>query len=84
MKTLKLRDSAISADWWDYTCLPADLIEEAARLTPRDLDWLSRPGFRVVFCIRVHTAHFAPAASLIQPADTRKYLICKCCLPCAG
>ena len=55
-------------------------------------DYGSRPapdnspslGSRTMFRIRVHTAHFAPAASLIQPADIRKYLICKCCLPCAG
>ncbi|HMF61714.1 MAG TPA: hypothetical protein VK595_15140 [Vicinamibacterales bacterium] len=35
--------------WWDYTTLDRGLIEEAARLTPRDLLRLSRPGFRVVF-----------------------------------
>ena len=42
------KTSSISPDWWDYTCLHADLIDEAARLTPRDLARLSRPGFRVV------------------------------------
>ena len=40
--------SSISPDWWDYTTLDADLIEAAARLTPRDLERLSRPGFKVV------------------------------------
>ncbi len=42
------RLSSIAADWWDYTTLPADLIEAVARLTPRDLERLSRPGFKVV------------------------------------
>ena len=40
--------SAIAPDWWDYTTLDSDLIDEAARLTPRDLLGLSRDGFRVV------------------------------------
>ncbi len=42
------RSSAIAPDWWDYTTLEPDLIDAAARLTPRDLARLSRPGFRVV------------------------------------
>ena len=32
--------SAIAPDWWDYTTLDASLIDEAARLTPRDLQQL--------------------------------------------
>ena len=40
--------SAIAPDWWDYTTLERRLIDEAARLTVRDLQRLSRPGFRVV------------------------------------
>ena len=42
------RPSAIAPDWWDYTTLESSLIDEAARLTARDLQRLSRPGFRVV------------------------------------
>jgi hypothetical protein len=42
------RLSAIAPDWWDYTTLDRGIIEEAARLTPRDLLRLTRPGFRVV------------------------------------
>lgn len=40
--------SAIAPDWWDYTTLDPDLIDEAAHLTPRDLARLSRSGFTVV------------------------------------
>ncbi|MBI5387278.1 MAG: glucosamine-6-phosphate isomerase [Verrucomicrobia bacterium] len=41
--------SAICPDWWDYTTLDDDLIRAVARLTPKDLLQLSRPGFKVVF-----------------------------------
>jgi glucosamine-6-phosphate deaminase len=40
--------SAIAPGWWDYTTLDSSLIDEAARLTARDLQRLSRPGFRVM------------------------------------
>jgi glucosamine-6-phosphate deaminase len=40
--------SAIAPDWWDYTTLDSSLIDEAARLTARDLQRLSRSGFTVV------------------------------------
>ena len=40
--------SAIAPDWWDYTTLDSSLIDQAARLTARDLQRLSRPGFRVM------------------------------------
>jgi glucosamine-6-phosphate deaminase len=43
------KSSAIAQEWWDYTTLDSDLIDEAARLTTRDLARLARPGFRVVF-----------------------------------
>lgn len=41
--------SSIAPDWWDYTTLEDDLLNEAAQLTPERLLQLSRPGFRVVF-----------------------------------
>ena len=80
MKRLKLRDSAISADWWDYTCLPADLIDEAARLTPRDIERLSRPGFRVVFYETLEDFYLAEALEYIdawrQSTDDNPVGIC--------
>ena len=39
--------SKIAPDWWDYTTLEPDLLQDAARLTERDLVELSRPGFQV-------------------------------------
>ena len=40
--------SAIAPDWWDYTTLDQEIIEDAARLTPEKMAKLSRPGFKVV------------------------------------
>ena len=41
--------SMLAPDWWDFTTLDDDLLNDAARLTPKDMLQLSRDGFRVVF-----------------------------------
>jgi glucosamine-6-phosphate deaminase len=41
------KKSALAPDWWDYTTLDDKILEDAARLTVRDLQQLSRPGFSV-------------------------------------
>lgn len=60
------RTGVISPDWWDYTCLPGELINEAARLTPRDLERLSRPGFRIVFYDTLEDFYLAEALEYIE------------------
>jgi len=60
------RLSAIAADWWDYTTLPQDLIEAAARLTPRDLPKLSRPGFKVLLYDTLEEFYLAEALEYVQ------------------
>jgi glucosamine-6-phosphate deaminase len=62
---MTLRPSSISPDWWDYTCLPSDLIGEVARLAPRDLERLSRPGFRVVMYDSLEDFYLAEALEYI-------------------
>jgi glucosamine-6-phosphate deaminase len=62
---MNLRTSSISPDWWDYTCLPLDLVDEVARLTPRDVEKLSRPGFRVVFYDTLEDFYLAEALEYI-------------------
>lgn len=42
--------SHIAPDWRDYATLDSALINDAAKLTARDLRQLSRPGFKVVMC----------------------------------
>jgi glucosamine-6-phosphate deaminase len=41
--------SKVAPDWWDYTTLDREILDDAARLTVRDLEQLSRPGFTVSF-----------------------------------
>lgn len=41
--------SKISPDWWDYTTLDREILDDAARLTADDLLGLARPGFDVRF-----------------------------------
>lgn len=41
--------SKISPEWWDYTTLDRELLDDAARLTTDDLLALARPGFAVKF-----------------------------------
>jgi glucosamine-6-phosphate deaminase len=60
------RTSAIAPDWWDYTTLDHDLIDEAARLGPRDLLRLSRPGFKVVFYDTLEEFYLAEALEYVD------------------
>ena len=74
------RESAIAPDWWDYTTLDPHLIEEAARLTPRDLAGLSRPGFAVMFYDTLEEFYLAEALEYIdawrQSTDDNPVGIC--------
>ena len=65
IRAMKLRPSSISADWWDYTCLPLDLINDVSRLTPKDIAQLSRPGFRVVMYDTLEDFYLAEALEYI-------------------
>jgi glucosamine-6-phosphate deaminase len=58
--------SSIAPDWWDYTTLDTDLIRDAARLTPKDLFQLSRPGFKVVFYDTLEDFYTAEALEYVQ------------------
>ena len=60
------RLSSIAPDWWDYTTLDDDLIAEAARLTPRDLTRLSRPGFTVVLYETLEEFYVAEALEYVD------------------
>ena len=60
------KQSSIAPDWWDYTTLDIDLIDAAARLRPRDLLRLSRPGFRVVLYDTLEEFYLAEALEYID------------------
>lgn len=57
--------SHIAPDWWDYTTLESDLINDAARLSERDLRQLSRPGFKIVFYDTLEEFYLAEALEYI-------------------
>lgn len=58
--------SSLAPDWWDYTTLDSEIIEEAARLTPEKLLKLSRPGFKVVFYDTLEEFYLAEALEYIE------------------
>jgi glucosamine-6-phosphate deaminase len=74
------RSSAIAPEWWDYTTLHSDLIDEAARLGPRDVLRLSRPGFKVVFYDTLEEFYLAEALEYVdawrQSSDDAPVGIC--------
>jgi len=58
--------SAIAPDWWDYTTLDSSLIDEVARLRARDLERLSRPGFKVVLYDTLEDFYLAEALEYVD------------------
>jgi glucosamine-6-phosphate deaminase len=57
--------SSIAPDWWDYTTLDDEILRDAARLTPKDMLKLSRPGFRVVFYDTLEDFYLAEALEYV-------------------
>lgn len=57
--------SSIAPDWWDYTTLDNDIIEEVAQLTPERMLQLSRPGFKVVMYDTLEDFYLAEALEYV-------------------
>ncbi len=60
------RTSAVAPAWWDYTTLDAEIIDAVARLSVRDLQKLSRPGFQVVLYDTLEDFYLAEALEYIE------------------
>lgn len=58
--------SKVAPDWWDYTTLDDELLRDAAKLSPKDLLQLSRPGFGVVFYDTLESFYTAEAMEYVQ------------------
>lgn len=58
--------SKIAPEWWDYTTLDADLLNDAAQLTVRDLLSLARPGFTVRVIDTLEEFYLAEALEYIN------------------
>lgn len=58
--------SSISPEWWDYTTLDSEIVDAAARLTLRDLEKLSRPGFKVCLYDTLEDFYLAEALEYVE------------------
>ena len=57
--------SKIAPEWWDYTTLDREILDDAARLSAEDLLGLSREGFAVKFYDTVEDFYLAEALEYI-------------------
>lgn len=58
--------SIVAPDWWDYTTLDREILDDAARLSPNDLAELSRDGFQVTFYDTLEDFYLAEALEYIH------------------
>src|SRR3989337_646637 len=72
--------SKVAPDWWDYTTLDPQLPDDVAKLTGKDLQKLSRPGFQVVMYDTLEDFYLAEALEYIaawrQSTDDNPVGIC--------
>jgi len=57
--------SKVAPEWWDYTTLDREILDDAAKLTPEDLLALSRPGFTVKFYDTLEDFYLAEALEYV-------------------
>lgn len=60
------KTSMLAPDWWDYTTLDDEILNDAARLSPDDMLGLSREGFKVVFYDTLEDFYLAEALEYIS------------------
>jgi len=58
--------SKVAPDWWDYTTLDQEVLDEAARITANDLPMLSREGFSVKYYDTLDEFYLAEALEYIS------------------
>lgn len=57
--------SNIAPDWWDYTTLDKEILDDAASLDADDLEALSRPGFTVEIFDTIEDFYMAEALEYV-------------------
>lgn len=57
--------SLLAPDWWDYTTLDDSILNDAAKLSMKDMQGLSREGFKVVFYDTLEDFYLAEALEYI-------------------
>jgi len=72
--------SKVAPDWWDYTTLDDEILGDAAKLTPKAIARLSRPGFQVVMHDTLEDFYLAEALEYVaawrQSSDDNPAGIC--------
>ena len=58
--------SMLAEDWWDFTTLDDEILDDAARLSAEDMLGLSREGFKVVFYDTLEDFYLAEALEYIN------------------
>ncbi len=58
--------SKVAPPWWDYTTLPAEILDDAAKLSVEDIEQLSRDGFQVVMYDTLEEFYLAEALEYIN------------------
>ena len=58
--------SKVAPEWWDYTTLEPEILEDAAKIGPTDLLGLSRDGFQVYFQDTIEDFYLAEALEYIN------------------
>ena len=58
--------SKVAPDWWDYTTLDSELLADVAKLTPRAMQKISRPGFKVVMYDTLEDFYLAEALEYLD------------------
>ena len=58
--------SKVAPQWWDYTTRDDEIMADAAELTPKAMERLSRPGFKVVMYDTLEEFYLAEALEYIH------------------
>ena len=59
------KQSKVAPGWWDYTTLDDEILNDAAKLTEKDVNKLSRPGFTIKFYDTLEEFYLAEALEYI-------------------
>ncbi len=59
------KESILAPGWWDFTTLDDEILNDAAKLTPQDMQNLSREGFQVKFYDTLEDFYLAEALEYI-------------------
>jgi glucosamine-6-phosphate deaminase len=57
--------SRVAPEWWDYTTLDREILDDAARLTEREIQGLEREGFAIRFYDTIEEFYLAEALEYI-------------------